>query len=44
MRKEEMYLSYIKFKNFLIVDLNNNDILFDMMSVRVKYFIKKLEF
>ena len=35
LKKEEMYLSYIKFKNFYLVDLSNNEILFDMMNVTV---------
>jgi hypothetical protein len=35
MKKEEMYLSYIKFKNFLVVDLSTGNIIFDMMNVRV---------
>lgn len=35
MKKEEMYLSYIKFKNFFLVDLNTGELLFDMQGVRV---------
>jgi hypothetical protein len=41
-KEEEMYLSAIKFKNFYIVDLNTDEILFDMKGVRVYYlFIKE---
>jgi hypothetical protein len=41
--KEEMYLSYIKFKNMYILDLSTGEIIFDMLSVRkskknIKYF------
>ncbi len=36
MRKEEMYLTYIKFKNFYLMDINTGEILCDMMSLRVK--------
>jgi hypothetical protein len=41
MRKEEMYLTYIKFKNFYLMDINTGEILCDMMSLRVS---KKQEF
>jgi hypothetical protein len=34
--KEEMFLSQIKFKNMYVVDLSTNNILFDMVSIRVK--------
>jgi hypothetical protein len=30
-----MYLTMIKFKNFLLVDLSTGEVLFDMQSVRV---------
>lgn len=33
-RKEEMYLSYIKFKNMYVVDLSTQEIIFDMLSLR----------
>lgn len=33
-RKEEMYLSYIKFKNMYVVDLSNGEIIFDMLQLR----------
>jgi hypothetical protein len=32
--KEEMYLSYIKFKNMYVVDLSTGEILFDILSIR----------
>ena len=35
LKKEEMYLSYIKFKNFYVVDLQTNEIICDI-SLRVK--------
>jgi hypothetical protein len=34
-----MYLTMIKFKNFLLVDLSTGEILFDMQNVRVSVFI-----
>lgn len=37
-KKEEMYLLNIKYKNFYIVDIDSGDVLFDMLSVRVKYY------
>jgi hypothetical protein len=36
LKKEEMYLSSIKFKNMYIIDLHTQEIIFDMMSMRVK--------
>lgn len=33
-KKEEMYLSYIKFKNMYVVDLSSQEILFDMSAIR----------
>jgi hypothetical protein len=34
-KKEEMFLSYVKFKNMYVVDLSNSQIIFDMLSLRV---------
>jgi len=34
-KKEEISLSYIKFKNMYVVDLSNQDILFDLNSFKV---------
>jgi len=42
-KKEEMYLSYIKFKNMYIIELSSDTILFDLLACRVKkakYFLK----
>ena len=33
LKKEEMYLSNIKFKNLYIIDLDNEDILFNMQDM-----------
>jgi hypothetical protein len=33
-----MYLTMIKFKNFLMVDLSTGDVLFDMQKVRVSIY------
>jgi hypothetical protein len=35
-KKEEISLSYIKFKNMYVVDLSNQDVLFDLNSFKVK--------
>lgn len=35
LKKEEMYLSSIKFKNMYVLDLHTQEIMFDMMSMRV---------
>jgi hypothetical protein len=32
--KEEIYLSYIKFKNMYVVDLSSGEILFDILAIR----------
>lgn len=34
-KNEEMFLSYIKFKNMYIVDLSTNEILMDLLACRV---------
>lgn len=34
-KKEEMFLSQIKFKNMYVIDLSSNELLFDMVSMRV---------
>jgi hypothetical protein len=34
-KKEEMYLSTIKFKNMYIVEINSKTILFDLLELRV---------
>lgn len=34
-KNEEMYLSYIKFKNMYLLDLSNNEIIFDLLASRV---------
>jgi hypothetical protein len=39
-RKEEIYLSNIKFKNMYVIDLSTNLIIFDLLSIRVKIFFK----
>jgi hypothetical protein len=33
-KKEEMYLSYIKFKNMYVIDLSSDHIIFDMLALR----------
>ncbi len=38
MKKEEMFLSNIKFKNFYVIDLETEDLLFDMQDLNVIYF------
>ncbi len=35
MKKEEMFLSNIKFKNFYVIDLETEDVLFDMQDLNV---------
>lgn len=40
--KEEMYLSYIKFKNMYVVDLSTGEILFDILSIRKSNKNKKI--
>ena len=35
-KKEEISLSYIKFKNMFVVDLSNQNILFDLNSFKVR--------
>jgi hypothetical protein len=35
MKKEEMFLSNIKFKNFYLVDLETDEVLFDMQDLNV---------
>ena len=37
MKKEEMFLSNIKFKNFYVIDLDTDEVLFDMQDLNVKY-------
>jgi hypothetical protein len=34
-KKEEIYLSNIKFKNMYVIDLSNNEIIFDLRTLRV---------
>ena len=34
-KNEEMYLSYIKFKNMYIIDLSSNTVIFDLLACRV---------
>jgi hypothetical protein len=34
-KKEEIFLSNIKFKNMYVIDLSTNDIIFDILSFRV---------
>ena len=34
-KKEEMYLSTIKFKNMYVLEILTNEILFDLMALRV---------
>jgi hypothetical protein len=35
MKKEEMFLSNIKFKNFYVIDLDTDEVLFDMQDLNV---------
>ncbi len=34
-KNEEMYLSYIKFKNMYMIDLSSNTLIFDLLACRV---------
>lgn len=39
-KNEEMYLSYIKFKNMYMIDLSSETIIFDLLACRVKNFFQ----
>jgi len=40
-KKEEIYLSYIEFKNMYVVDLSTDKVIFDLMSFTVNNLNKK---